>query len=327
MILNYNGIKFLKNFIGPIVENSPEATIYVIDNGSTDNSVSYLKEKFPQVKLISHKKNLGFCEGYNKAVEKTDADLICFMNNDLSVKNKWLPPIINHFKNNPKTVIAQPHILDIKKPDHFEYAGAAGGFIDRLGYPYCRGRVFNTIEKDLGQFNKTQKIFWATGACFFIRKETFKSLDGFDSDFFAHQEEIDLCWRAFNQGFDIFCVGESKVFHLGEGTLQSSPKKTFLNFRNSLLSLLKNLPEKRFQRIFERFLWDYLAFFFFLIKLKPLDSFAILKAHFSFFLLLNKIKNKRNSNSMNKRYFTIDNLPFKYFIFGKKKFSSLSRNF
>ena len=149
MILNYNGIKFLKNFIGPIVENSPEATIFLIDNGSTDNSVSYLKKNFPEVKLISHKKNLGFCEGYNKAVEKTDAELICFMNNDLSVKNKWLQPIINHFKNNPKTVIAQPHILDIKKPDHFEYAGAAGGFIDRLGYPYCRGRVFNTIEKQL----------------------------------------------------------------------------------------------------------------------------------------------------------------------------------
>ena len=327
MILNYNGIKFLKNFIGPIVENSPEATIFLIDNGSTDNSVSYLKKNFPEVKLISHKKNLGFCEGYNKAVEKTDAELICFMNNDLSVKNKWLQPIINHFKNNPKTVIAQPHILDMKKPDHFEYAGAAGGFIDRLGYPYCRGRVFNTIEKDLGQFNKTQKIFWASGACFFIRKETFKSLDGFDSDFFAHQEEIDLCWRAFNQGFDVFSIGESKVFHLGEGTLQSSPKKTFLNFRNSLLSLLKNLPEKRFQRIFERFLWDYLAFFFFLIKLKPLDAFAILRAHFSFFLLLNKMKNKRNLNSMNKRYFTINNLPFKYFIIGKKKFSSLSRNF
>ena len=164
------------------------------------------------MKLISHKKNLGFCEGYNKAVEKTDAELICFMNNDLSVKNKWLQPIISHFKNNPKTVIAQPHILDIKKPDHFEYAGAAGGFIDRLGYPYCRGRVFNTLEKDLGQFNKTQKIFWASGACFFIRKETFKSLDGFDSDFFLIKKKLIFVGELLTKGLMFFLLENLKFF-------------------------------------------------------------------------------------------------------------------
>jgi len=323
MILNYNGEKFLKSYMPSIVQNSPEASIYLIDNGSNDNSINYIKKNFPLIKLVLHKKNLGFCDGYNKAVNEIDAELICFMNNDVTVKNKWLPPIINHFKKNPKTVIAQPHILDLKNPEYFEYAGAAGGFIDRLGYPYCRGRVFNKIEKDFGQFDKTQKIFWASGACFFIRKETFDSLNGFDSDFFAHQEEIDLCWRAFNRGLDIVSIGKSKVFHLGKGTLQSSPKKTFLNFRNSLLSLLKNLPEKKTQRICERLFWDYIAFLFFLIKLKPLDAFAILRAHLSFFNLLNKIKNKKDLNSTNKQYFTINNLPIKYFIIGKKKFSSL----
>jgi len=323
MILNYNGEKFLKSYMPSIVQNSPKASIYLIDNGSNDNSINYIKKNFPLIKLVLHKKNLGFCDGYNKAVNEIDAELICFMNNDVTVKNKWLPPIINHFKKNPKTVIAQPHILDLKNPEYFEYAGAAGGFIDRLGYPYCRGRVFNNIEKDFGQFDKTQKIFWASGACFFIRKKTFNSLNGFDSDFFAHQEEIDLCWRAFNRGLDIVSIGKSKVFHLGKGTLQSSPKKTFLNFRNSLLSLLKNLPEKKTQRICERLFWDYIAFLFFLIKLKPLDAFAILRAHLSFFNLLNKIKNKKDLNSTNKQYFTINNLPIKYFIIGKKKFSSL----
>ena len=321
MILNYNGEKFLKNYMPSIVQNSPEASIYLIDNGSNDNSINYIKKNFPLINLVLHKKNLGFCDGYNKAVSKIDAELICFMNNDVTVKNKWLPPIINHFKKNPKTVIAQPHILDLKSPEYFEYAGAAGGFIDRLGYPYCRGRVFNSIEKDFGQFDKTQKIFWASGACFFIRKETFNSLNGFDSDFFAHQEEIDLCWRAFNRGLDIVSIGKSKVFHLGKGTLQSSPKKTFLNFRNSLLSLLKNLPEKKTQRICERLFWDYIAFLFFLIKLKPLDAFAILRAHLSFFNSLNKIK--KDLDSTNKQYFTINNLPIRYFIIGKKKFSSL----
>jgi len=321
MILNYNGEKFLKSYMPSIVQNSPEASIYLIDNGSNDNSINYIKKNFPLIKLVLHKKNLGFCDGYNKAVSKIDAELICFMNNDVTVKNKWLPPIIDHFKKNPKTVIAQPHILDLKNPEYFEYAGAAGGFIDRLGYPYCRGRVFNSVEKDFGQFDKTQKIFWASGACFFIRKETFNSLNGFDSNFFAHQEEIDLCWRAFNRGLDIVSIGKSKVFHLGKGTLQSSPKKTFLNFRNSLLSLLKNLPEKKTQRICERLFWDYIAFLFFLIKLKPLDAFAILRAHLSFFNSLNKIK--KDLDSTNKQYFTINNLPIRYFIIGKKKFSSL----
>ena len=321
MILNYNGEKFLKSYMPSIVQNSPEASIYLIDNGSNDNSINYIKKNFPLIKLVLHKKNLGFCDGYNKAVSKIDAELICFMNNDVTVKNKWLPPIIDHFKKNPKTVIAQPHILDLKSPEYFEYAGAAGGFIDRLGYPYCRGRVFNSIEKDFGQFDKTQKIFWASGACFFIRKETFNSLNGFDSNFFAHQEEIDLCWRAFNRGLDVVSIGKSKVFHLGKGTLQSSPKKTFLNFRNSLLSLLKNLPEKKTQRICERLFWDYIAFLFFLIKLKPLDAFAILRAHLSFFNSLNKIK--KDLDSTNKQYFTINNLPIRYFIIGKKKFSSL----
>jgi len=326
MILNYNGEKFLEEFIPSIVRYSPEASIYVVDNGSTDNSVSFIKKKFPQIALIKHQNNLGFCEGYNKAITETDAELICLMNNDVTVKNKWLPPIINHFKKNQKTVIAQPHVLDLKKPDFFQYAGAAGGFIDRLGYPYCRGRIFNTIEKDSGQYNGVQKIFWASGACFFIRKKMFISLGGFDSNFFAHQEEIDLCWRAFNKDLDVVSIGESKVFHLGEGTLQNSPKKTYFNFRNSLLSLLKNLPEKRFQRIFERLIWDYMAFLFFIFKFEIFHALSVLKAHFSFFILLNQINKKRKVISDKKKYFEINNLPYKYFVRGKKKFTSISKN-
>jgi GT2 family glycosyltransferase len=323
IILNFNGEKLLKDFIPSITKNSPEASIYVVDNGSSDNSISFIKKEFPQIILIQHKNNLGFSQGYNKAIQEIDAELICFMNNDLTVPKKWLPPIISHFKSNPKTAIAQPHILDLKKPGFFEYAGAAGGFIDRLGYPYCRGRVFKTLEKDLGQFDENKKIFWASGACFFIRKEIFVSLGGFDTNFFAHQEEIDLCWRAFNKDFEIVSIGKSKVFHLGEGTLQKSSKKTYLNFRNGLFLLLKNLPEKRFQRIFERLLWDYVAFFYFIFDFKIANAFAILKAHFSFFFSLHKMNQKRESFLNKKDYFKINNLPYKYFILGKKKFSSI----
>ncbi len=201
-------------------------------------------------------------------MKEIDADLVCLLNNDIKVQSGWMPPVIDHFIKNENTVIAQPHLMDLNNPNKFEYAGAAGGYIDRLGYPYCRGRIFKELEEDDGQFDTDKKIFWASGACFFIRLQEFRSLGGFDANFFAHQEEIDLCWRAFNEGFETMSISTSKVYHLGGGTLRPSYQKSFLNFRNSLFLLYKNLPEKVFFRIFERMIWDGVAVFYFLIKLE-----------------------------------------------------------
>ena len=204
------------------------------------------------------------------------------------------------------------------EPNKFEYAGAAGGFIDRLGYPYCRGRVFNNLEEDHGQYDEDKKIFWASGACFFIRKDIYKSLGGLDEDFFLHMEEIDLCWRAFNQNLNVFSLYKSKVYHLGAGTLKPSPSKVYLNFRNSLYLLLKNLPEKRNLRILERILWDGIAILFFIIKFNFSNAFSIIKAHFSFYKNYSKIKEKRPKNILVKKYYETSYLPFNYFFIKKK---------
>ena len=197
-ILNWNGKKLLKRFLKKTVDNSPEATLYLIDNASTDDSVAYTKKNHPTVKIILLDDNYGYAGGYNKGLVFVEEDIICLLNNDVLVNPKWLSPFLDHFEKYPKTAVAQPHIMDLNQPNRFEYGGAAGGFIDRLGYPYCRGRLFNHIEDDHGQYDKDEKIFWASGACFFVRKKVFKSLKGFDENFFAHMEEIDFCWRIFN---------------------------------------------------------------------------------------------------------------------------------
>ncbi|MDG1941374.1 MAG: glycosyltransferase family 2 protein [Flavobacteriaceae bacterium] len=317
-ILNWNGENLLKRFLKEVVDNSPEATVYLIDNASTDESVDYVKKNHPRVSIVLLDKNYGYAGGYNRGMASIKEDIFCLLNNDVLVNPGWLTPILDHFQKHPKTAIAQPHIMDLNQPDKFEYAGAAGGFIDRLGYPYCRGRFFNEVEKDGGQYDKDEKIFWASGACFFIRKEVFESMKGFDEDFFAHMEEIDLCWRAFNQNLDVFSLYRSKVFHLGGGTLKPSPRKVYLNFRNSLYLLLKNLPEKRGVRIFERLLWDGIAVFYFILKLNFSNAFAVIRAHYSFYVNYSKIKGKRSKNNQIIYYYSESHLPFRYFFLKKK---------
>ena len=313
-LLNWNGKPLLERFLEEVVNNSPEAIIYLIDNASTDDSVAFVQENFSMVKVIVLDQNYGYAGGYNKGLVAIKEDLICLLNTDVSVKSGWLPPIIDHFKTHPKTAIAQPHIMDLKVPSQFEYAGAAGGLIDRLGYPYCRGRLFNDLEEDLGQYDVDKKIFWASGACFFVRKTVFESLGGFDEDFFAHMEEIDFCWRAFNQNHDVYSLYQSKVFHLGGGTLKLSPQKTYLNFRNSLYLLLKNLPEKRILRIFERMVWDGIAILFFILQFKFPTAFAIIKAHFSFYNNRVRILKKQTEFKGLKDYYSVTHLPFRYFF-------------
>ena len=250
VILNWNGTKLLEQFLPSIVNYSPEAEIYVADNASTDGSVSFVKVNFPTVKIVENKSNFGFAQGYNEALKHIDAEIYALVNSDIEVTENWLKSIIETFEKEPKTAIIQPKLLDYKQKEYFEYAGAAGGFIDKYGYPYCRGRVFETLEKDNGQYDDHLDIFWASGACFFIRSSVYKELKGFDAEFFAHQEEIDLCWRAFNKGHHIKYNSQSVVYHVGGATLQQgNPKKTFLNFRNSLLMLVKNLPKNQLFQI------------------------------------------------------------------------------
>ncbi|MBP6757242.1 MAG: glycosyltransferase family 2 protein [Bacteroidia bacterium] len=315
VILNWNGVQLLEQFLPSVVKNSPEATVYVADNASTDNSISYVNTFFPTVKIIKNDLNLGFAGGYNEALKSVDADLFALVNSDIEVTENWLKPIITTFENEPKTAIIQPKILDYKRKEHFEYAGAAGGFIDKYGYPYCRGRIFETLEKDNGQYDDTSEIFWASGACFFIRSSVYKELKGFDADFFAHQEEIDLCWRTINKGYTIMYNSASVVYHVGGATLQQgNPKKTFLNFRNSLLMLTKNLPQKEIYSIlFQRMILDGIAAIQFLLKGKTNHFLAVLKAHASFYSLFTIHYKKREVFQVDK-YYTVKSIVYLYFI-------------
>ena len=296
VILNWNGKKLLEQFLPSIVKfSSDEAEIYVADNASEDTSISYIKHHFPSVKIVKNIENGGYAKGYNDALQKINADIYCLINSDVEVTQNWLNPILTIFNTDENTAIIQPKILDFKDKTNFEYAGAAGGFIDLYGYPYCRGRVFNDIEKDRNQFNDISEIFWASGACFFIRSKVYHQLNGFDEDYFAHQEEIDLCWRTQNIGYKVKYVGNSTVFHVGGATLkETDPQKTFLNFRNSLLNVVKNVPKKWFLFVvFSRLLLDGIAGLKFILELRPIHSLAILKAHFSFYTNFYKFLKKR----------------------------------
>ena len=324
VILNWNGAKLLQQFLPSVIQFSPTATIYVADNASTDSSIAVLKTEFPSVKIIENTGNFGFAKGYNEALKFVEEPYYALVNSDIEVTENWLQPIENIFDNEPKTAIIQPKLLDFKKKTHFEYAGAAGGFIDKYGYPFCKGRIFDTLEEDLGQYNQETEVFWATGACFFIRKEVYRTLQGFDDDFFAHQEEIDLCWRANNLGFTAKYCPTSVVFHLGGATLnEANPKKTFLNFRNSLLMLTKNLPkEKLFSIIFMRLCLDGIAGMQFIFQGKFKHTWAILKAHFEYYHLISRNLKKRNSHQKTD-YFHTKSIVWSYFVQKKKIFTSL----
>ena len=324
VILNWNGVQLLEQFLPSLVKYSPGATIYLADNDSTDDSISFVMANFPSVKMVINDSNLGFAGGYNEALRHIDAEIYALVNSDIEVTENWLLPIINTFKNEPQTAIIQPKILDYNRKEYFEYAGAAGGFIDKYGYAYCRGRIFDTWEKDIGQYNDNCEIFWASGACFFIRNTIFRELKGFDADFFAHQEEIDLCWRAFNKGYQIKYISESVVFHVGGATLQQgNPKKTYLNFRNSLLMLSKNLPKnKLYYTVFCRMVLDATAGVQFIIQGKFNHFLAVLKAHGSFYRMFLAHYKKRDS-FQSQKYFKLKSIIYLYFIKKVKIFSDI----
>ena len=315
VILNWNGVKLLEQFLPSVVQYSSEATVYVADNASTDDSISFVKANFTTVQIIKNEYNFGFAQGYNEALKNVNADIFALINSDIEVTENWLQPIIETFKNEAQTAIIQPKILDYKRKEYFEYSGAGGGFIDKYGYPFCRGRIFETLEKDNGQYNDSCEIFWASGACFFIRSSVYKELNGFDSDFFAHQEEIDLCWRAFNNNHIIKYNGDSTVYHVGGATLnEGNPKKTFLNFRNSLLMLVKNLPKESLVKLlFLRMILDGIAGIRFLFQGKILHSIAVLKAHFYFYHLLS-INYKKRGKIQLKKYYKVKSIVCSYYI-------------
>lgn len=324
VILNWNGVQLLEQFLPSIVKHSPEATVYLADNDSTDDSISFVLANFPSVKMVKNDSNLGFAGGYNEALKNIDAEIYALVNSDIEVTENWLQPIIKTFENEPRTAIIQPKILDFKRKEYFEYAGAAGGFIDKYGYPYCRGRIFNTLEKDSRQYDDNREIFWASGACFFIRSSVYKELQGFDADFFAHQEEIDLCWRAFNKQYKIKYISESVVFHVGGATLQQgNPKKTYLNFRNSLLMLTKNLPEdKLYWILFSRMVLDAIAGLQFLLQGKFNHFAAILKAHGSFYRLFS-VHYKKRDKFQSEKYYNEKSIVYLYFVKNVRIFKHL----
>ncbi|WP_299099771.1 glycosyltransferase family 2 protein [uncultured Winogradskyella sp.] len=321
VILNWNGKALLEQFLPSVIKYSNDAVIYVADNASTDDSVEFIAKTFPMVKVIKNTENGGYAKGYNEALQHVEEPLLCLLNSDIEVTKNWLQPIVSEFSANENTAIIQPKILDFKNKSLFEYAGAAGGFIDKYGYPYCRGRIFDTIEQDNGQYNDTRDIFWASGACLFIRKSVFRTLKGFDESYFAHMEEIDLCWRAFNANYTIKYVGTSTVNHVGGATLSNTnPRKTYLNFRNSLFTLLKNTDSKVFVRIVARMLLDGVAGVRFLFQLKPAFFLAILKAHFSFYSNLPRLIKQRNLLSQRANYYESNSIVWSYFIKNRRTF-------
>jgi hypothetical protein len=315
VILNWNGVKLLEEFLPSIVKHSPETAIYVADNASTDDSVAYVKAHFPTVQIIQNQTNLGFAQGYNEALKSIDAEIYALVNSDVEVTENWLQPMIDTFEKEANTAIIQPKILDYKNKAYFEYAGAAGGFIDKYGYPFCRGRIFQTLEKDNGQYDDVSDIFWASGACFFIRSKVYNELNGFDADFFAHQEEIDLCWRAFNKGYKIKYNSRSVIYHVGGATLEhANSHKTFLNFRNSLLVLVKNAPKSQLINVIVvRLLLDGLAGIQFIVKGKFSHCIAIVNAHFSFYCLFRSNYKKRDTFQSD-NYYKIKSIVFAYFV-------------
>ncbi|ETN95587.1 glycosyltransferase family 2 protein [Zhouia amylolytica] len=328
VILNWNGRSLLEQFIPNVLKYSDNATVYVADNASEDDSVEYLRQNYPEVGIVMNKENGGFAKGYNDALKHINADVYCLLNSDVEVTKNWLTPIRSFFENDKKIAIAQPKILDFKNKSMLEYAGAAGGFLDMFGYPFCRGRVFQTLEMDQGQYNDIKDIFWATGACMFIRKHVFDSLKGFDEDYFAHQEEIDLCWRANNLGYKTKYIGTSSVYHVGGATLNNmNPKKTFLNFRNSLYSLTKNLPLKKvIPLVLIRLVLDGVAAMRFLFQFKFQHLFAIFKAHLSYYWNLRKMSKKRQQLDEYKKYYVCTSIVWSYFVRKRKHYSSLVKD-
>ncbi len=329
VILNWNGQSFLERFLPSVVKtNYVNLQIVVADNASTDNSVAFLAQHYPNIEVIVNEKNYGFAEGYNQALAKVNADYFVLLNSDVEVPENWIKPVIDVMQRNEDVAAAQPKIKWQQNKAMFEYAGAAGGFIDRFGFTFCRGRIFDHLEEDRGQYDTYVPVFWASGAAFFIKSRVWKEVGGLDADLFAHMEEIDLCWRLKNSGYKVVCCTEAEVYHVGGGTLNaSSPFKSYLNFRNNLIIMQKNLPfgEAVF-KVFVRLWLDLAAWFQFAFKGKLGFAFSINKAHYHFFKAFFKTAAKRSSSQISlKKHDGVLNgsIVWKYFIGKKKKFSDL----
>lgn len=296
VILNWNGKKFLEKFLpGVIRHSSPLAEIIIADNASSDDSLAYLEKNHPEIRIIRLTRNFGFAGGYNLALKQIEADNYILLNSDIEVTENWIAPVLKLMQADPHIAACQPKIRSYYDPEKFEYAGAAGGYIDKYGYPFCRGRLFQSIEKDEGQYDQAMEVFWATGACMFLKADIFHKLGGFDDDFFAHMEEIDFCWRAKNQGYKIMFCPDSTIFHIGGGTLpKNNSRKTYLNIRNNIIMLYKNLEPERLVRVLAaRLILDYVAALKFLVDGGFKDMAAVIRAHFYFWKNLSRLRKKR----------------------------------
>jgi GT2 family glycosyltransferase len=332
VILNWNGAKMLRQFLPSVVHYSyaDDVEICVADNGSTDNSISLVEEEFPDVRVIDLKQNYGFAEGYNRALQEVDARYVVLLNSDVEVTEGWLSPLTAYMDAHPEVAACQPKLLSWRNRSEFEYAGAAGGFMDRYGYPFCRGRIFGDVESDNGQYNDVCRVFWATGAALFIRLDDYRAVGGLDSTFFAHMEEIDLCWRLKSRGRELACVPQSVVYHVGGATLsKENPRKTYLNFRNNLLMLYKNLPESELRSVMAvRGLLDYVALARFAVAFDLQNAKAVWRARRDFARMKHDYDAARRTNlseaTTTSPYGRFRfSILLKYYFGGGKRFSRL----
>ncbi|MFD0941308.1 glycosyltransferase family 2 protein [Pedobacter boryungensis] len=328
VILNWNGKSWLERFLPSVVQtNYPNLQIIIGDNASTDDSISFLQQNYPQLGIIENDKNYGFAGGYNHILSRVTADYFVLLNSDVEVPANWIKPVIDLMESHVKIAVAQPKLKWQLKKTEFEYAGAAGGFIDLFAYPFCRGRIFDTVETDNGQYSTTADIFWASGAAFFIKSSIWKEVGGLDADLFAHMEEIDLCWRLKNLGYRVVCCTDTEVYHVGGGTLNANnPYKTYLNFRNNLIIMQKNLPKSEaYSRIFIRMCLDLLAWLQFLIKGKFAFAFSINKAHWHFLTQIGITSKKRITQIPLFQHTGVysESIVWTYFVKKIKKFNDL----
>lgn len=328
VILNYNGARFLKQFLPSVIQHSEGHRIIVADNASSDASVAVLKQEFPAIELILLEENTGYAGGYNQALQQIRATYYLLLNSDVEVTAGWLDPMLELMDSSPNIAACQPKILSYQEPSCFEYAGAAGGFLDLLGYPFCRGRIFDTLEEDRGQYNQAVPVFWATGACMLVRADIFHALRGFDARFFAHMEEIDLCWRIHLAGQQVYACPQSTVYHVGGGTLpKKNPQKTFLNFRNGLWMLYKNSSAGMLGwKLTARLLLDWLAIIQFLTKGQFRNAGAVLRAHHQAFLYLPRSERRKiQENALSRKKIPIykRSIVWDYYVKGIKEFKKL----
>ena len=328
VILNWNGKKMLERFLPSVTAHTQgDAEVIIADNGSTDESLDFVRAQYPGLRIIELDKNYGFAGGYNRALQQVQADYYVLLNDDVEVTPGWIEPVVAQMQQHPDTAICQPKLLMYDQRDTFEYAGGAGGFLDKYGYPFCRGRMFTSLEQDNGQYNTPGEIFWASGAAMFVRADVWHQLGGLDDDFFAHMEEIDFCWRAKNAGYRVEYCPQSTVFHVGGGTLpKSNPHKTYLNFRNNMALLYKNLPKRRLAWVMcSRIVLDYVAGFKFLMERKPKEFSAVVDAHKAFYKWLPQLKKKRQGLKQQSRVSGMYQglLLIDYYLLGKKKYSDL----